>query len=425
MDSVSLLLIRFEQEAAKMNSEELFRMALGIDSPWLIKSVNFEQEGNCPVLKIEVDFQRGSAFPDTQGQLCSVHDTVHKTWRHLNFFQYACYISCRTPRIKTSDGKVKLVTPPWAREGSGFTLLFEALAMALIESEMPVNKIGRLMNENPHRIWTIFNYWVSKARANDKLSQPSAIGFDETSKRKGHDYVTLAVDLKEKKVIYVAEGKGKSAIHAVKSHLIERDIDVNKVHHASIDMSPSYISGITEAFPKAEIHFDRFHVVKLLNEAMDEVRRLERKEHAELKGHKYTFLKNKDKLSTQKAKELSELITLFPTLGAAYRLKELFNDVWEMDTEEEATEFLVNWCKEVSVEGIGPFEKFVRTIKAHWTGIVNFCEKQISNGILEGINSKVQLAKRRARGYRKAENLTNMIYFLCGKLKFDYPLIFS
>jgi len=408
-----------------MNSEELFRMALGIESPWLIKSVKFEQEGKNQVLKIEVDFKRGSTFPDANGTPCTVHDTVSKTWRHLNFFQHACYISCRTPRIKTPDGKVKLVSVPWAREGSGFTLLFEALAMALIESEMPVNKIGRLLNENPHRIWTIFNYWIKRARANDKLEQPKAIGFDETSKRKGHDYVTLAIDLKESKVIHVAEGKGKSAINAVKSHLEQQGLNANKVQHASIDMSPSYIAGLCEAFPKAEIHFDRFHVVKLLNEAMDEVRKLERKEHSELKGHKYTFLKNKDKLSVKKTEALIKLTTLFPTLGKAYRLKELFNDVWEMETEEEATEFLVNWCKEVDVEGIGPFKKFAKTVKAHWTGIVNFCEKQISNGILEGVNSKVQLAKRRARGYRKTENLINMIYFLCGKLKFDYPLLSS
>lgn len=408
-----------------MNSAELFRMALGIETPWLIKSVKFEQEGKSQVLQIEVDFHRGSTFPDASGQLCPVHDTVNKTWRHLNFFQHACYINCRTPRIKTREGKVKLITPPWAREGSGFTLLFEAMAMALIESEMPVNKIGMLMNENAHRIWTIFNYWIKRARSTQTLKCPDAIGFDETSKKKGHDYVTLAVDLKDRKVIHVAEGKGKSAIHAVKSHLIEHEIDPNKVKHASIDMSPSFISGIKEAFPKAEIHFDRFHVVKLLNEAMDEVRKLERKEHSELKGHKYTFLKNKKNLSADKKKELSELITLLPTLGKAYRLKELFNDVWEMETEEQATDFLVEWSKEVDKEGIGQFKKFARTVKAHWTGIVNFCEKQISNGILEGINCKVQLAKRRARGFRKSENLINMIYFLCGNLKFDYPLLSS
>ena len=193
----------------------------------------------------------------------------------------------------------------------------------------------------------------------------------------------------------------------------------------SMDMSPSFISGVIEHFPKAEIHFDRFHVVKLLNEAMDKVRQTERKEHEELKGHKYTFLKNRDNLSDSKQKALSELIVLFPTLGHAYRLKELFNDLWDMDSSEEATDFLVQWCEEVDDAGIEPFKRFAQTVKAHWSGIVNFCETQISNGILEGINNKIQLAKRRARGYRCMDNFINIIYFLCGKLKFDYPLYSS
>ena len=152
---------------------------------------------------------------------------------------------------------------------------------------------------------------------------------------------------------------------------------------------------------------------RLARYRMDKVRQLERKEHDELKGHKYTFLKNKRKLSDKRKQQLSALITLFPTLGKAYRLKELFNDLWEMDTEEEATCFLVEWCKEVDNSGIAPFQQFVKTIKSHWTGIVNFCETEINNGILEGINSKVQLAKRRARGYRCTKNFINMIYFLC------------
>ena len=92
-----------------------------------------------------------------------------------------------------------------------------------------------------------------------------------------------------------------------------------------------------------------------------------------------------------------------------------------MDNVENATHFLVNWCKEVEESGIAPFKQFVKTVKSHWMGIVNFCGTRINNGILEGINSKVQLAKRRARGYRSTENFINMIYFLCGKLNFDYP----
>jgi len=306
--------------------------------------------------------------------------------------------------------------------GSGFTLLFESYVMALIESEMSVNKIGQLVKENAHRLWTIFNYWIDCAYSADKPTRLKKLGIDETSSRQGHQYVTLAVDLDKRRVFHVTEGKDKAAVKGVKSYLESKGVDAKQVKHASMDRSPSFISGVNEYFPKAEIHFDRFHVVKLLNEAMDEVRQLERKEHDELKGHKYTFLKNKKQLSDKRQQELNHLITLFPTLGKAYRLKELFNDLWEMETEEEATCFLVEWCKEVDAAGIQPFKKFANTVKSHWTGIVNFCETEINNGILEGINSKVQLAKRRARGYRCTKNFINMIYFLCGKLKFDDPL---
>lgn len=404
-----------------MNSEHLFKMALGIESPWEVTSIKLEELKAGKELHINIDFKRGSHFLDDSGALCSVHDTIEKTWRHLNFFEHACYLHCRVPRIKTKDNKVKLVEVPWSRPGSGFTLLFEAYVMALIECEMPVNKIGQLVNENAHRLWTIFNYWISRAYNADKPKTPKRLGLDETSQKKGHNYVTLAVDLDERRVLHVVEGKDKNAVKAVKTYLESKGINVNKVRDASMDMSPSFISGVLEYFPKADIHFDRFHVVKLLNEAMDKVRQAERKEHDQLKGHKYTFLKNRNNLSATKQKALEELITLYPTLGEAYRLKELFNDLWEMEDEEEATYFLVDWCKEVEKSGITHFKQFVKTVQTHWRGIVNFCEREINNGVLEGINSKVQLAKRRARGYRRTENFINMIYFLCGKLKFDYP----
>jgi transposase len=404
-----------------MNSEQLFKAALGIETPWEVTQIKFEESESARELHIMIDFKKGAKFPDATGALCDVYDTKQKVWRHLNFFQHPCYLHCRVPRIETQTG-VQLVQVPWAREGSGFTLLFEAYIMALIESEMPVNKIGKLVNEDAHRLWTIFNYWIERAYAADSPKVPDKLGLDETSRRKGHDYITVAVDIDERRVIHVTEGKDKTAVKAVKNYLGSKAIDTKSIGHISMDMSPSFISGAKEYFSMAEIHFDRFHVVKLLNEAMDKVRQLERKEHDELKGHKYTFLKNCAALSTKRKTELERLITLFPTLGKAYRLKELFNDLWDMESEEEAINFLVAWCKEVTEEGIGPFQQFIKTIQSHWTGIVNFCETEISNGILEGINNKIQLAKRRARGYRCIKNFINMIYFLCGKLKFDYPL---
>ena len=263
---------------------------------------------------------------------------------------------------------------------------------------------------------------VKKSYTEDNIENITQLGIDETSSKKGHKYITVAVDLEARRVIHATEGKNAKTIGRIKDYLVSKSVEPAKIAHASIDLSPSFISGLKNNFPNAEIHFDRFHVKKLLNEAMDEVRKLERKEHAELKGHKYTFLKNKNKLSDKKNQELSELITLFPTLGAAYRLKELFDDVWQMGSEEEASSFIDDWVKEVEKSNIPAFMKFSRTVVKHKYGIINFVTNKINNGILESINSKIQLAKKRARGYRNIDNFINMVYFLCGKLNFNFPL---
>jgi len=409
-----------------MNSIEIFALALGLESPWEIRDIDLTlSEDSVKELHIHLGFKRGAKFEDKEGELCPVHDTVAKTWRHLNFFEHKCLLHCNVPRIKTRQGKVRLVDVPWARKNSGFTLLFEALTMALIEKEMPVNKIGRLLGETPHRIWTIFNHWVGTAYQADDPSTVTQLGFDETSRRKGHNYVTVACDLTQRRVIHVVEGKDSETIENIRKYLEDKGAKACQVTQASIDLSPAFISGIQQQFPNAAITFDRFHVVKLLNQAMDRVRRLEQKEHDAIKGHKYTFLRNKTSLSEKKQAQLEEMIQLYPTLGEAYRLKTLFNDLWEMPDKEAATAFIEQWCAEVESSRIGPFMDFAKTVKAHLSGIANFVETHITNAILESINNKIQMAKRRARGYRNINNFINMIYFLCGKLKFNYPLYSS
>lgn len=116
-----------------MNSESLFTLALGLQSPWEVRGVEFAKssEGRNE-LHIQIGFVKGAKFPDSTGALCGVHDTQTRKWQHLNFFEHTCYLHCDVPRIKATDGKVKLVPVPWSRPGSGFTLLFEAMAMALI-----------------------------------------------------------------------------------------------------------------------------------------------------------------------------------------------------------------------------------------------------------------------------------------------------
>jgi len=405
-----------------MNSETLMNMALGLQSPWKIDSVEFKKETcNKLSLHLHIGFEKGTKFTDVYGTACSVHDTVTRQWKHLNFFEHDCILHCNVPRLRDSKGKVTTVIVPWSRKGSGFTLLFEAYAMALIENEMPINKLAKLLRVYPQRIWNMFNYWVGEAYLADDPSDITQLGVDETSTRKGHKYVTLGVDMEKSRVVHVTEGKGKETLRNIQNHLKLKKVNPRQIKQLSMDLSPAFIAGAKENFPKASITFDRFHVVKLLNTAMDEVRRSERKEHESLKGHKYTFLKNTDKLSDKQKERLAEFITLYPTLGEAYRMKETFNVLWEMDSEEKASEYIDLWCEYAMYHsGIPAFIKFAKTVKSHKSGIVNFVKTRISNGILEGINSKVQLAKRRARGYRNITNLINMIYFLCGKLEFSY-----
>ncbi|SDI12688.1 transposase family protein, partial [Nitrosomonas sp. Nm132] len=147
-----------------MNSETLFSLALGLQSPWEVKEVKLvHDELKRKELHLRIGFAVGSRFTDEAGNLCGVYDTVERTWQHLNFFEHTCYLHCAVPRIKTSSGNVINVAVPWARANSVFTLLFEALALAMIEREMPVNRVAELMQVNPQRIWTIFNHWVGKA----------------------------------------------------------------------------------------------------------------------------------------------------------------------------------------------------------------------------------------------------------------------
>jgi transposase len=406
-----------------MNSKALFEIALGNIAPWHIESIEFlVSKTGKRELHITLDFLSGSLFTDASGHSSRAYDTARRSWRHLNFFEHECYLHAFVPRITNSDGAVVRFQVPWARSNQGFTLLFEAYVLSLIEFEMPVSSVAKLVGEYDQRIWNIFHYHVSQARAQTDYSDIREVGIDETSRKRGHDYVTVGVDLAKRRVFDVQTGKDSTSVSGLGSFLDKNGSPCEAVEQTSIDMSPAFIKGCGETFPNAAITFDHFHVTKEVNKGLDEVRKIERKEAKELKGHKYTFLKNAESLNAKKQQEIKELITLLPTLGQAYRFKELFREFWSMTSVQSAELFLEDWCKQVNESGIQPMIKAVKTIKAHKSGIMNFIKSKISNGILEGINSKIQLAKKRARGFRNDENFKSMILFIAGKLKFNYPL---
>lgn len=406
-----------------MDSKEIFTSALGLQSPWSVSRAEFQtNESGTKELHLWITFERGFLFTAPDGSHSTAYDTLDKTWRHLNFFQHHCYIHCNVPRVRYGKKQIAMVSVPWARPNSGFTLLFEAYSMLFIEEEMPVSSVSKVTQATVPRIWRVFKYWVNEAYERSDWSEVRRIGVDETSRRKGHCYITQFVDLDTHRTLFAVEGKDSETFGAFKTELQRKGGDPAQIKLISMDMSSAFICGRNEYFPNAEIVFDKFHLVQCLNQALDEVRKAEHKNSDLLKCERFTFLRNPSRLSREKLHKLDKMLISYPNIGEAYGLREGFMDTYLVSDAEEAKGYLAFWCDVAIDAKLEPFRKFVNTIKAHWSGIVSYFENRgVTNGVLEGINSKIQLAKRRARGYRDVDNFIRMIYYMSGKLDMAYP----
>jgi len=403
-----------------MNPEDLFGVALGIVPPWKVTSVDFDKESGR--LDITIDFERGATFPcPVCGASSPVHDTVEKVWRHLNFFQYEAYLHARVPRVKcpNSGCGVKLVQAPWARQGSGFTLLFEALVMTMCR-DMPVNVIATLFAVTDKRLWRVLEAYVEMARANEDYSEVRRVGFDETSAKRGHDYVTLFFDLDKKKLLFGTEGRDNETVKAFVADLKAHGGDPEQITDAAIDMSNAFIKGVKEQLPNADTTFDPFHVIKQMNDALGKIRAAEAKVFpAILQKSRYLFLKNPENLSADEQQRLDEIVASQNLKSSeAYLHKLNLQNVYFAKSRPEAEVLLYEWYKKANVSGITLIKKMAKTVKDHWYGILSHFDSELSTGFLEGINSLVQAAKARARGYRNPHNLITMAYIIAGKLNF-------
>jgi transposase len=402
-----------------MRDVDVFQQALGLTPPWRVEEAEFDPEAGR--LDLYLDFPPGSEFscPACEREGCKAYDTTEKTWRHLNFFEHRTYLHARVPRAECAECGVKLVEVPWAREGSGFTLLFEGFVLALVKA-MPVAAVARLVGEHDTRLWRILHHYVDRAREEADFSDVTHVGVDETSARRGHNYITLFCDLDEAKVLFATEGHDHTTFGRFRLDLLAHGGRPEQVTEFCMDMSAAFRKGAERQFPKAGIVFDKFHVMKLVNDAVDEVRRAERKERPELKRSRYVWLKNPANL-TQKQRALLE--ALIPSklglkTGLAYRIKLALQEFWALPPAL-AEAFLEDWYFWATHSRLEPIIRVAHTLKEHWDGILHWFRARISNGILEAINSLVQAAKAKARGYRTARNLITIVYLTSGKL--DLP----
>ena len=401
--------------------EELFKKALGIDEPWYVKSIDFIVESKR--LDIELDFKRGSTFTDESdgedAKAYKAYDTVRKKLRHLNFFEHECYLYVRVPRIKKDDGRVRLIMPPWSGVLSGFTLLFESLIIQLCKS-MPVHKVSELVSISDYKVWKMLELYIVGAQYGEDLSAIEVVGMDETSVSRGHDYVTLFVDMVNRRTIHVSDGKDSETVRDFVGMQADANGCAEQIKQLSCDMSPAFIKGVEEQLPEAEITFDKFHIVKIFNKAVDEVRKEEVKLNPLLKGARYVLLKNESNL-TKKQKKIKENLSLSKLNLKSLRTMSIRESYQQIDQAKSSEKFIIllkKWYFWATHSRLEPIIKAAKTIKRHWDGMINWKQSQINNGLLEGLNSVLQAAKRKARGYKKP-HFKIIAFLLTGKLNFS------
>ena len=398
----------------------IFATALGITKPWFIENLSFDAEKQ--LLSVHIDFKKGSRFscPEMAGDH-PIYDSRIKRYRHLNFFQHECHLEVRVPRVKLPDGHIVLIDPPWAGKLSGFTLLFEALILALCR-EMPFAAVARLVGLSWHRVHAICTRYVDLALAQADLSELKSIAIDETSRHRGQDYITVVTDADERKVIFVDEGHGSGTIANFATELLLHGSGPDRIESACIDMSPAYIRGVTDYLPNAKITFDKFHIIANASTALDRMRVIEQRTDASLKvkGLRWALLRDRNNLNPQQRADLDTLVieVVSKRTARAWVYREQLRAILNRKQIHVIRRMLHQWCTNVNRSKVEPMKKVAAMIRSHMEGIVQMARSRQTNGFIEALNGLFQAAKRKARGYGRLITMRTVLFLIAGKLNF-------
>jgi transposase len=396
-------------------STDLFTVALGLQLPWVVDDIRFEPEQGEIHFDLVCQAQR-LACPSCGAESQRIHDRLERCWQHLHFFQYRAFLHAAVPRVKCAGcGKVTQVPVPWARPGSGFTLLMDALVLTLAR-KLPIRQIALLLGVGEKRIQQTITVHVEAARARESYAGVRQLGVDE--KHVGRlGYLSLFHDVAQRRVLFGTAGRDAKTFKAFREDFQAHGGEVEAIEVVAMDLSKAYQAGAREVFPQAEVCFDGFHLAKLVNEALDKVRREEVKQEASLKGIRWGTLKAPQKWTARQTTDMDWLQDSGLKTARAWRLKERWREIHQLARQGQAAEPLykawISWARRCR---LAPFKALGKTFREHLPGILNAYDQQVSNAAAESINSQVQAAIVRARGYRNLTNLLNVIYLVVGKL---------
>jgi transposase len=418
--------------AVNVGIEALFTSALGLQPPWAVEEVKLDPA------KRRIDFEVRCHAARLDCPQCGaadqrVHDRMRRSWRHLDFFQFEAWLHADVPRLNCSAcGKTSQLPVPWAREGSGFTVLFEALALSMCQG-LPVRQAAQMLRVSDKQLWRRIDHYVGQARQKQDMSKVTFIGIDETSLRKGHQYVTVVHDLDEKRLLFATPGKDHQTVEAFAVDLEAHGGKRGAITQACMDMSAAFLKGTRLSLPNALVSFDRFHVVALANDAMDKVRSTEWKTESarvfdelgdlspkERRSILWAMRRNPASWSATQINAMHWLQRANLKSARAWRLKMALREVFaKARTHNQATlaaadlKAWISWARRSRLE---PFKTLATTLRTHFDAVVRGMLDNRSNAFVEAMNGLMQQAKRAARGFRTATNFINIAYLRLSKL---------
>ena len=412
--------------------EALFTSALGLQPPWVVEDVKLD------TARRRIDFEISCRDARLTCPACGataqpVHDRLRRSWRHLDFFQFEAWLHCDVPRVACGGcGKTTQMPVPWARPGSGFTAAFEALALALCRN-LPVRQAAGLLRCADKQLWRRIEFYVSQARALESFAGVHIVGIDETSLRRGQNYITVVHDLQAKRLLFATEGRDHRTVVDFVADLKAQGGDPAEVRHVCMDMSAAYAKGVSLALPEAQISYDRFHVVAMAMEAMDQVRRAEmatdaaavhaslgRGDRKTLKQLMWGMRRNPSGWSARQIDAMHWLQHSALKSARAWRLKMALREVYAHarahNSAEQAGDELKAWLSWARRCRLDPFKKLAVSLRERFDAVVRGMIDHRSNAFVEAMNRLLQQAKRAARGYRTAANFIAIAYLRMSRL---------
>ena len=359
------------------------------------------------------------------GRQLEIHDRRVKRWRHLDLAGNRCVIECELRRLRCPDCGVRLEPVPWARSGAAHTRDFEDV-VAWLAQQMAFSPITRLLRVGWHTIGPIVARVVADHLDEDRLAGLVCIGVDEISYRRHHRYLTTVADHATGAIVWCQPGRNSATLQRFFDELGDRKGSIRAV---SIDMSGEYQRAIRAAVPDAQICFDPFHVVRLGARATDQVRRDEWNRHDRshtpegrwIKGTRWSLLKAPENQTVGQLATLADVQVENRRLYRAFLLKEELRLLYHLPDCDLAPAHLDAWLAWASRSKLRPFVRLARTLREHRDGILAAIRLGLSNGRLEGLNSKIRLISHRAFGFHSADPLIALIYLCCAGITIELP----